>query len=38
MNHNFIQIIIIEEVKFAIIMLPSGKALGHNGDYAKIGN
>jgi hypothetical protein len=25
-------------VKFAITMLPSGKALGHNGDYAKIGN
>jgi hypothetical protein len=38
MNHNFIKIIIIKEMKFAITVLPSGKALGHNGDYAKIGN
>ncbi len=38
MNHNFIKIIILKEMKFAITVLPSGKALGHNGDYAKIGN
>jgi hypothetical protein len=25
-------------MKFAIIVLPSGKALGHNGNYAKIRN
>jgi hypothetical protein len=38
MNHNFIKIIFLEKVKFAITMLPSGTTLGHNGYYAKIGN